>query len=1005
MRPRYRRQKSAPSTGALPDENALPTADPTTRSSRATHPRQQNRARSERPSLLTRIARERIALTIARRTSIRARGRSILIAAMVALPIAGMAGAALVGSSMSPTVQERITTELGNTQARLQMVAAPSDSLAQSPSNPSYWNWGGSDSPGDSTPLKKPASLFPAGTRILPIMSTTVSAKTATGVGTFNAIEGATWDPSFVGKTAVAEGRTPRADDEIMVTAATLPRLGAKVGDTVQINDPTPTTVTIVGVLDYLPAADSEQMFFGREGALSNTTADDRLGATVFYLPNTVLNWAAVQKLNTEGAIVLSRSVLLNPPPASDVKLQAPPDGSFLPILAIGGIFGGFAAFEVILLAGAAFTVTARQQQRTLATIASVGATRPTLFRVLSASGIVLGAIGGVAGVALGIGAGAAFMALTNNGSSTRYYGFHLPWLILLGIVAFALLIGWLSALMPARNASRFDIVSALRGARRPPAPSIRRPLVGLILLGVGIGVALAGGILLLSLMDAGRGMPGGHPLLWLPIVMLIAGPVLAQLGLILCAPLLLRVIARLMRRGKIGARLASQDAARNPGRSVPALAAIMTTVFVAVFAMAMLSSSEQNSRAHYQYGAALGVVQAGLTLQEWSDKGPGDVVHYEHPNAVVEAIRNTLPVKDSRILASVPEPANVYYSTRDETLSAASAAKSYAAPVVPPKNRCPSSPDSPAYNAKAFEDPTSPEARAAEADWRCKNSYTGLSFGTPHIWVGDEADLAMILGRAPSADAQRTLADGGAVSFYPAYLDDHQTSIGWWSGADSAARAPGEALGTPVRTKTLDAVLDEPEHPIRFGLFVSTKTADAIGLDYEDSLIMASTTTMPTTAQGDALTEAITNLPDNRDARVYAYLERGPQPFAAIWVWGLVGLSALIAIAAAAVAIGLARFDGRQDDATLSSLGAGRRVRRGFAFWQALIIAGVGAVLGAGMGLIPALALSANTDLPFAPPWLQIGLTALGMPLVIAAGNWLFTRRSRDSARRLTIA
>ena len=171
------------------------------------------------------------------------------------------------------------------------------------------------------------------------------------------------------------------------------------------------------------------------------------------------------------------------------------------------------------------------------------------------------------------------------------------------------------------------------------------------------------------------------------------------------------------------------------------------------------------------------------------------------------------------------------------------------------------------------------------------------------------------------------------------------------------------------------------------------------------DSLVMASTTAMPTTAQSDALTAAISSLPDNREGRINAQVERGPQPFAAIWVWGLVGLSALIAIAAAAVAIGLARFDGRQDDATLSSLGAGRRTRRDFAFWQALVITGAGAVLGAGTGLVPALALSANTAMPFAPPWLQIAFTAFVLPLIIAAGNWLFTRSSRVSARRVTVA
>ena len=120
--------------------------------------------------------------------------------------------------------------------------------------------------------------------------------------------------------------------------------------------------------------------------------------------------------------------------------------------------------------------------------------------------------------------------------------------------------------------------------------------------------------------------------------------------------------------------------------------------------------------------------------------------------------------------------------------------------------------------------------------------------------------------------------------------------------------------------------------------------------------------------------------------------------------MWGLLGLAGLIAIASSAVAIGLARFDGRQDDATLSALGAGRLVRKSFAFWQAVIIAGLGSVLGAATGLVPAWALSA-VGLPFVPPLLQIGLVVVGLPLLIACGSWLLATRNKVSARRMAIA
>jgi hypothetical protein len=62
-------------------------------------------------------------------------------------------------------------------------------------------------------------------------------------------------------------------------------------------------------------------------------------------------------------------------------------------------------------------------------------------------------------------------------------------------------------------------------------------------------------------------------------------------------------------------------------------------------------------------------------------------------------------------------------------------------------------------------------------------------------------------------------------------------------------------------------AVVERPEHPLNFGLFVNEKTADAIGLDYDykKSMVMASTRTMPSHAHSDALTQATMNLPENR--------------------------------------------------------------------------------------------------------------------------------------------
>ena len=939
----------------------------------------------------SRRASRRLALKIAARTSARSLGRSALIAVMVALPVAGLTSIAIVFDSGRPTAQERIITELGRTEAQLLVVSTPSPDLVQVPTSHSYED--PTPSYGEFADL---AEVLPSGTRILALSTGSVTATTATGSASFDVREGPSWDPSFAGKYDVTAGRTPRNDREVMVTAALLPRLGVALGGTVELRPPAPHTVTIVGVLDDSSIADSEQWFFARAGALSMPIAENPELAE-YYLPDTVLDWDAVRDLNKQGITAVSRAVLLDPPPPSEGAEQQD-NGSLLAIVSMAAVVAGFAAFEVILLAGAAFTVTARQQQRTLATIASVGAPRRLLFRVLSANGIVLGAIGGVLGVAVGIGAAAAFMAVTANGSATRYFGFHLPWLALLGFAIFAVVIGWIASLVPARAASRFDIVAALRGARKPPAPSTRRPVIGLVMLLVGIGIAIAGGILMAVLLEAGRGLPGGHPLLWLPVLLLIVGPVLAQIGLVLCGPLALRVIARLAQRSGIGARLASRDAARNPSRAVPALAAIMTTVFVTTVAMCMISAGQENSRLEHQYHYALGQVAVPLTSFEF-DRESGDMTlsDYDNTDAIIDALKSTVDVASVGIIAGVPDPTDLVEGN--------GGADGIAVPIVPPRNLCPASPGSPTHSDEV-DLPGTPEYLAMLTDWRCQGAYpamTGLT--SAHIHVGDADDLALVLGRQPSAGALRALAEGGAVSLYPEYVENGRFIIQWWPAEQATMATYGGQSGTAIREESLAAVVELPEHPISFGVFVSPATANRLGLVYTPMTLLASTVEPPNVAQRDALEAAMLGLPGNANGNIHAELELGPPQYASDWSWGLLALAALISLASAAVAIGLARFDGRQDDATLSSLGAGQRVRRAFAFWQALIICGVGAVLGAAIGLVPAFALSANPSWPFMPPWLQIGISVLALPLAIAVGSWLVAARNRVSARRIAIA
>jgi hypothetical protein len=920
---------------------------------------------------------------------------------MIALPVAGLASAGLVFQSTIATDAETVTTDLGRSQARLQVVSVPDPSLAQNPAD--TWDWQVSRNAkgiptrasATSAPVD-PATVLPAGTRVVTVSNSAATVTTAHGVASLSAVEGEVWDPSLRGHYNVVEGRGPSGVNEIMVSRSALARLGVKIGDQTHVVGPIARTVTVVGVLDDRTQPKSAAVLYGVPGSFGAAPSGDRTEnlnyylSLTYYLPDAPLSWAQVKELNAQGITAFSREVAANPPPRGTFTHRS--TSNVWSLFAAISPFAGFAIFEITLLAGAAFTVGARQQQRALATVASVGAARSTLVQIVTSSGLVLGLVGGSLGIALGIAVGTAFMWLTSNGSANQYWGFHLSWTMMGGILLFALLIGWLAALVPAMAASKIDVVSALRGARRTSKPNRRRPIVGAIVLFAGIAMTLGAGLLLVAL-TLSKTYHAENWLSWVVIAGMCLGPVLTQIGLIMGSALVLGGMSRLLSRFGMGARLGTRDAMRNPGRSVPALAVIMTTVFAAVFAMTALAGSEATSRRSYGYATAVG--DALVSLRGY-DQLTTEMKNIYAPSDVIAVLTRTFDVREARALSSVPDP---WGSTALPTNAL------LPAPAIPAANLCPRNVRSPEYTAAANRSGTV-AFNSAQSDWRCTSLAAGLSGSGTSLMVGTADDLALVLGRQPSAAARAALAEGGAVSLYPAYVSNSKATISWWSKATWAAHGPlsiGEVR--PARTEILNAVIDQPAHPIAFGVFVSPATADSLGLQYAPTMVLASLKSPPSTAQSDEASSALGIL-NNDPSGGWISIERGPANSSGVMAWGLLGLSALIAIAASAVAIGLARFDGRQDDATLASVGAGGLVRRSFAFWQALVIAGTGAALGAATGLIPAIALSlAGSGKVLEIPWPQIVLGITVLPLAIAVSNWLTSGRPRTLVRRAPIS
>ena len=155
---------------------------------------------------------------------------------------------------------------------------------------------------------------------------------------------------------------------------------------------------------------------------------------------------------------------------------------------------------------------------------------------------------------------------------------FELPWLYLAATMVFGLVSAVLASVVPAFLASRQDVVAVLAGRRGDRRPRASTPVVGMVLLGIGIATSTIGAIT----SDDGSGA------CWIA-----ASAIISVLGMILVVPVVVSTIARLSGRLPLTARYAARDAARHRTRTVPAVAAVAATV-AGVVALGIATASQE---------------------------------------------------------------------------------------------------------------------------------------------------------------------------------------------------------------------------------------------------------------------------------------------------------------------------------------------------------------------------------------------------------------------------
>jgi putative ABC transport system permease protein len=892
------------------------------------------------------------ALRIARREALRAKGRSALVIAMVALPVLGLSFAAVSYDMFHLTPAERASRQWGSADAQVRWDT--DKPIEQEPDGRLRRQV--RDAEGVDHTSADVVAALPTGSRVL--MEATSYGSVSHGDKTIEmAIRGIdVADPLAKGLVTLTGGRAPRGDSEAALSESAARRLGVRIGDRFTVAANSPQDLLLVGIVEFPSGLDSITVVVPADRARNLTDPVAGRSALHFsWLVDTPapMDRNGIRALNAKGMTFVSRSDLFNP--AGEKSATRNVAEAALGWTGSDIVVGGVALLEMVLLAGPAFAVGARRRERELALIAANGGSPAQLRRVVLADGVVLGFAGGLVGVAVAILVAFAARPLVETYVvHARAGGYRILPLALVVIAALAITVGVLASLTPAVIAARQDTASVLTGRRAVVSTRRRWLVLGLSVTTIGAAACAAG---------AWRGSAD----------LARFGLVTGEFGLVLCTPAMVGLIARFGGMLPLAPRMALRKAARNRSASAPAICAVMAAVAGSVLVGTYVASQHARQESLYR-----SFVRPGSVLV-WGHNLPSAI---DAPVTEIERLLNgAVPVRRTTPVR-LPNCGVTPY--QDCSLR----------PVLPIERRCP-------YTVEPRDPRT---VRAAIHDPRCAASEHILPAYNV-VLVDDGAALPILTGLddARLAHAVATLRAGGVVVPNSRYVVNGAVTLVTTEAGEprpiAEATVPGYAI---------------PNVDLGGTTVVSTSAVQRLGLTAHLGGMVAETRRMPTKAEEDRLSTAVRKITAS-GVPPYTYGARVERGLPADDLYGLLLMLAagLITLGSAFAATGLAAVEDRPDLATLAAVGASPRTRRTLSMSSAGIIAGLGSLLGAiaGLGSAVAIILTLNQryanswphpePYPLTVPWLHLAVVVVLVPVLAMACVGLVTRSRLPIERR----